>query len=266
MKRIGAAILSVFALVVGAVVVPTSPAQAGMFNGTTDWTLEVNPNISGGIVFRVNTPSYYKDDDTYDESSVSLTGPASFKDPYGDWNWTEAPFASMPSGVYTYAVTYRQAAHWHCSQYNPDGCSWYSEQSLTARFKFRWNGSTLTGVKPMRATKTIVSARASKKNKKSYRFVVKGRAKVQARSTSNFQPTSKYVSAKGRKVRLLRYDPISMEYRTVKTVKTRANGTYTIHAKGSKKKRVWKVEVVGGATYAESFSEYREGFSKAFKR
>lgn len=231
-----------------------------MLNGTKGWRLNVSPG-DGAVGFALSTPGYVRDDDTYDDMTVRLTGPAGFSEKLYDWEWSSfnAPFASMPRGTYTLTASYDEWAHWHCSQYNPNGCSWWDADRHTAKFKFRWNGAAATA-SPYRATKTKLLSTVGKKNRKTGRFIVEGRVTAQRRSTSTFQPYGSLRRTKGIPVRIEMFDWDRYQWRTRKTVRTRADGTFSVKVAGSKKsRRTWRVHVV-------SSSEYASRTPKKFKR
>lgn len=259
MKRIGIALVSVLALAFGVVVAPT-PAQAYMLKGTSDWRLTVDPDTAETIILGLSTPSYSKDEDARDGLNVKMTGPVGFStDWLWDWSSIDSGKTSMPKGVYTVTATYEEGAHWHCSIYNPNGCTWYPTERNVAKFKFRWNGSKIT-VAPYRAAKTKLVSKVGKKSKKTGHFVVKGRVTAQKRSTSNFQPYGSLRRVKGVPVRIQMFDRDRYQWRTKKTVRTRADGTYSFRLKANKKrKRTWRVYVVSSADYAS-------GKPKKFKR
>jgi hypothetical protein len=171
----------------------------------------VDPDTASTIGYQLVTPSYYEDEDARGGMDVKLTGPVGFSAEYlWDWSWIDSGRSSMPKGVYTFTAAYEEGSHWHCSRYNPNGCTWYPSEQNVAKFKFRWDGSKIT-VTPSRQAKTKISTVAGKKAQKTANLVVKGRVKVQRRSTVNFQPVGKYRVAKGVKVQLQRYDPIFAE-------------------------------------------------------
>lgn len=259
MKRFGVALIALFALTAGALSVPSS-AQATMTRGTSDWTLDVNPDAADTIILGLNTPSYYNDEDARDGLYVKVTGPVRFStDWLSDWSSIDTGRSSIPRGVYTVTATYEEGGHWHCSQYNPNGCTWYPTERNVAKFKFRWDGSRVT-VKPYRAAKTKLASKVGKKNKKTGRFVVKGRVTAQKRSASTFQPYGSLRRTKGVPIRIQMFDWDRYAWRTKKTVRTRADGTFSVKVTGSKKRpKSWRVYVV-------SSFEHASATPKKFKR
>jgi hypothetical protein len=60
-----------------------------------------------------------------------LEGPYTF--------YTSAPLVS--GSVYEYTLRVKTDSFWHCSIYDPDGCSWLEGTDDTYRWRFTWTGA-----------------------------------------------------------------------------------------------------------------------------
>lgn len=90
----------------------------------------------------------------------------------------EGPHTSTTSGpltvgaLYDYTLRVRTTGFWHCSIYDPDGCSFRRATDTTYRWRFTWNGSETTGTKyvPPRAVTTIDVTKARRWGKHGWKF------------------------------------------------------------------------------------------------
>lgn len=74
--------------------------------------------------------------------------------------------------LYDYTLRVQTTSYWHCSIYDPDGCSYRDATDTTYRWRFTWNGSetTATTYKLPKAKTTIKVGKVTKRGKRGWKF------------------------------------------------------------------------------------------------
>ncbi|MEO9322090.1 hypothetical protein ABFT23_01285 [Nocardioides sp. C4-1] len=94
-----------------------------------------------GTSLDVDGFEFFEHDDSYVEERPRLSGSQQASG-FGGEYFTDAPLVA--GQAYDFALTVDTPAHWHCSIYDPDGCSW--NEATRDELKWRFTYSAESGV------------------------------------------------------------------------------------------------------------------------
>lgn len=256
----------------GAALLPVTPTQAHNASDPETfpnlYKLEVAPTIAcqdgcGVTVLDASLGLTYTNDSTSLSASLTqLENGARVPIEYDDYPMDRFLFATrittgdettpFQPGRYQLRVVADTMGMWECSEYNPDGCTWYDDERAVLTWRFNYTGGS-QAFGPYLKPWTEVSARVTKANEKAKVRTFKG--KVIGRIEQGDYTLTPRDGLARRNVIVQR--KVDRKWRLVAQRRTDQDGRFLIRARSNKLVN-WRVYVPGSAT-SPAASSYTDG-------
>lgn len=157
-----------------------------------------------------------------------------FTDPYGYFNWnleSEVPTGELSAGAYILRARVSWSGYWWCSQYNPNGCTWFEGGKQNHEWRFTYAPGQTKIVSPYQGPTTQTrDVKWKKASAKKVRLtgVVVGR---------NLRPDYTLTGSMAQPGRKVQYqEKVSGQWKTIVATTTNRAGKFTTRAISKKAK------------------------------